>query len=133
MPARATLSCRLACYPGQDPHELQRRVEATVARVGWQTTIRYDGFVCEGSIVDPGEPLVQTLSAAYRDVHGEPPGLKPTTATTDARHFIRSGIPTVCFGPRGENYHGIDERVSLSSMHTCAEVLAHFIVAWCNG
>jgi acetylornithine deacetylase len=132
VPAKATLSCRLACYPGQDPHELQRRVEEAVARVGWQTEIRYDGFVCEGSTIDPSEPLIQELRAAYEKVHGSPPALKPATATTDARHFIRSGIPTVCFGPRGESYHGIDERVSLASMHRCAEVLARFIVAWCG-
>ncbi len=72
------------------------------------------------------------LSEAYASVHGEPPGLRPTTATTDARHFVRSGIPAVCFGPRAESIHGIDERVSISSMHDCAEVLARFIVEWCG-
>lgn len=78
------------------------------------------------------EPLVGTLGRAYADVHGKAPALRPTTATTDARHFLRHGIPTVCFGPRGVDYHGIDERVSLSSMHTCAEVLARFVLKWCG-
>ena len=108
--AHCTLSCRLACYPGQDPRELQRRVEDAVARAAERDSflrhnpprVRYDGFVCEGSRVSPEEPLVQMLGDAYRHVHGEPPALRPTTATTDARHFIRSGIPTVCFGPRAE-------------------------------
>jgi acetylornithine deacetylase len=36
----------------------------------------------------------------------------------------------VCFGPRGESIHGIDERVSLRSMHDCAHVLARFICEW---
>jgi acetylornithine deacetylase len=92
--------------------------------------VRYDGFVCEGSTVAVDEPLVQTLSAAYARVHGHPPGLRPTTATTDARHFVRSGIPAVCFGPRAERIHGSDERVSIASMLQCAEVLAHFICEW---
>jgi len=136
VPARCTLSCRLACYPGTDPYELRARVEQTVASAvresPFEAMVRYDGFICEGSIVPAGEPVVQMLSWAYAQVHGEAPALRPTTATTDARHFIRSGIPAVCYGPRAESIHGIDERVSLSSMMQCAEVLARFVVAWCG-
>ncbi len=140
VPARCTLSCRLATYPGTEPSELQARVEAAVAEAAQQhpflrgnpPRVRYDGFVCEGCTVDEGEPLVAALSEAYAGVHGRPPDLRPTTATTDARHFVRSGIPTVCFGPRGEAYHGIDERVSLASMHACAQVLAGFVIDWCG-
>jgi acetylornithine deacetylase len=80
--------------------------------------------------VPPDSPVVQTLSAAYAAVHGSPPALRPTTATTDARHFVRSGIPAVCFGARAESIHGIDERVSIASVHACAQVLARFIVDW---
>jgi acetylornithine deacetylase len=94
--------------------------------------VRYDGFVCEGATVPEDAPLVRVLANAYAHVHGAAPALRPTTATTDARHFLRHEIPTVCFGPRGESYHGVDERVSLSSMHTCAEVLARFLLGWCG-
>lgn len=140
VPARCTLGCRLAMYPGVDPRSLQRRVETTVAAAAQRhpflrvnpPRVRYDGFVCEGATVSAEEPLVSVLADAYAAVHGGAPALRPTTATTDARHFLRHGIPTVCFGPRGENYHGIDERVSLSSMHACAEVLARFMLEWCG-
>jgi acetylornithine deacetylase len=136
--ARCTLSCRLAMYPGTDPRELQERVEAAVASAAARDgflrehppRVRYDGFVCEGSIVAPDIPLIESLSAAYAAVHGSPPALRPTTATTDARHFVRSGIPAVCFGARAESIHGIDERVSVASIHACAQVLARFIVDW---
>ena len=138
--AACTLSCRLACYPGEDPYALREQVEAAVARAAARDEflaahpprVRYDGFTCEGSVVDPGEPLVRTLSDAYARVHGAAPGLEATTATTDARHFVRHGIPAVCFGPRAEEIHGIDERVSLSSLAECARVLAHFVVEWCG-
>jgi acetylornithine deacetylase len=66
-------------------------------------------------------------------VHGTPPALRATTATTDARHFVRRGIPAICFGPRAEDIHGIDERVSMSSMHEVATVLARFVLDWCAG
>jgi acetylornithine deacetylase len=138
VPARCTLSCRLGMYPGTNPHELRRRVEATVAAAAREhpflrdsaPRVRWNGFICEGSTVNPAEPFLSELALAYAEVHGQAPALRPTTATTDARHFIRSGIPAVCFGPRAESYHGIDERVSLSSMHACAQVLANFIARW---
>lgn len=94
--------------------------------------VRYDGFACEGAVVDAGEPLVQELSAAYATVHGSAPRLEATTATTDARHYVRHGIPAVCFGPRAERIHGIDERVSLSSLAEVARVLAAFVPMWCG-
>src|SRR3712207_8281113 len=74
--------------------------------------VRYDGFSCEGAVVGRDEPVVDTLSEAYARVHGRRPPAVVTTATTDARHFVRAGIPAVCFGPRAERIHGIDERRS---------------------
>jgi acetylornithine deacetylase len=131
VPAECTLSCRLAMYPGQSPAELQRSVEAAVARVG-PYAVRYDGFVCEGSIVAEEEDVVVALADAYAAVHGQRPALQATTATTDARHFVRRGIPAICFGPRAERIHGIDERVSVGSMVEVARVLAHFVLDWCG-
>ncbi len=128
VPAECTLSCRIAMYPGQDPAELQRAVEAAVAPY----PVRYDGFVCEGSVVDEGEDVVVALGDAYAAVHGDRPALRATTATTDARHFVRRGIPAICFGPQAEQIHGIDERVSLRSMGEVARVLARFVLDWCG-
>ena len=140
VPARCTLSCRLAMYPGV----VAARDAATGGGDGgrgraWPSVparanpprVRYDGFVCEGATVRS----TSRSWARWRvptPTCTAPPALRPTTATTDARHFLRHGIPTVCFGPRGEDYHGVDERVSLSSMHTCAEMLARFMLEWCG-
>jgi acetylornithine deacetylase len=66
-------------------------------------------------------------------VPGADPDLRATTATSDARHFVRHGIPAVQFGPRAEEIHSIDERTSLSSMAQVAEVLARFVMSWCGG
>jgi len=138
--ARCTLSCRIGLYPGQNPEEARAGVEAAVAEAVAASPrlaenpprVRYAGFSCEGSVVDEAEPLVQTLSGAYARLHGERPKAMATTATTDARHFIRMGIPAVCFGPRGEGIHGIDERVSLRSVVESAQVLGLFVRDWCG-
>ena len=119
-PPQCTLSCRLALYPGEEPAALARRVEAAVARA--RPPIRPStrrcattASRCEGSVVAETSRS-WALAEAYAAVHGARPPLRATTATTDARHFVRHGIPAICFGPRGEEIHGIDERVSLSSM-----------------
>jgi len=138
--ASCTLSCRIGLYPGQDPQEARAGVETAIAEAVAASPrlaenpprVRYDGFSCEGSVVGEGEPLVQILSGAYEKLHGERPPALATTATTDARHFVRRGIPAVCFGPRGEQIHGIDERVSLRSVVESAQVLGLFIRDWCG-
>ena len=138
--ATCTLSCRIGLYPGQDPEDMRAHVERTVAEAAaadprianHPPRVRYDGFSCEGTVVDRDEPVVATLSEAYARVHGERPPAIATTATTDARHFVRAGIPAVCFGPRAERIHGIDERVSLRSVVESAQVLGLFIKDWCG-
>ena len=138
--ATCTLSCRIGLYPGQDPGDLREQVEAAVAEAAQADPrlarspprVRYDGFACEGAAVDPAEPVVTVLGDAYARLHSERPALEATTATTDARHFVRAGIPAVCFGPRGERIHGIDERVSLRSVTETAQVLGLFIRDWCG-
>jgi acetylornithine deacetylase len=130
VPATCTLSCRIGLYPGMEPAAMQRLVEEALAHTG--ARVRYDGFACEGSVVGEAEPVVTVLGDAYARLHGERPPLLATTATTDARHFVRAGIPAVCFGPRGERIHGIDERVSLRSVTESAQVLGLFIRDWCG-
>ncbi len=138
--ATCTLSCRIGLYPGQGPDEMRALVERAVAGAAAEDPrlaqsppkVRYDGFSCEGAVVDRGEPVVAALSGAYERLHGEKPELVATTATTDVRHFVRAGIPAVCFGPRAENIHGIDERVSLRSVVETAQVLGLFIRDWCG-
>ncbi len=138
--AQCTVSYRLAQYPGSRPADLRRRVEEAVASAAADDAflaanpprVRYDGFSCEGFALPDDEPLAVALSESYQRVLGAPPPLVPTTATTDARHFVRRGIPAVCFGPFAEGVHGIDERVSIPSMIRTATVLAAFIQDWCG-
>jgi len=138
--ARCTVSYRLAMYPGQSPSQIAARVEAAVAAAAAANPflaenpprVRYDGFRCEGFTLAPDEPVAVTLADTYRRVVGTEAPLSATTATTDARHFVRRGIPAVCFGPLAEQIHGIDERVSIASMERAAQVLAVFVRDWCG-
>lgn len=138
--ASCSLSCRIGLYPDQTPEEMRALVEDAIAGAAGSSTrlaanpprVRYEGFSCEGCVVAEDETVVASLSGAYERVHGTRPPAGATTATTDARHFVRAGIPAVCFGPRAERIHGIDERVSLRSVVESAQVLGLFIKDWCG-
>src|SRR3954468_20776110 len=128
--------CRLACYPGERVADLRTRVEETVAAAArdgaFHVEVRYDGFACEGYEL-PGGPLIDGLGDAAVRVTGERPRLEASTATTDARTFHLYGdTPAVCFGPRAENIHSMDERVHVPSMVQTAQALALFIRDWCG-
>ena len=138
--ASCTARCRIGLYPGQEPEQLMQRVERAVAAASRGSeflaanppTVRYDGFACEGFALGDDEPLAVTLADACEAALGERPPSVPTTATTDARHFVRAGIPAVCFGPLAERIHGVDERVSVPSVVGCAHALAELVRRWCG-
>jgi acetylornithine deacetylase len=128
--------CRLALYPGERIEDLRRRVEETVAEAAgdgaFDVEVRYDGFACAGYEL-AGGPLIDALGDAAARVTGERPRLEASTATTDARTFVLYGdTPAVCFGPRAESIHSMDERVHLPSMVQTAQALALFVRDWCG-
>jgi acetylornithine deacetylase len=132
--------CRLALYPDERVDDLRARVEETVAAAArgddflarCEVEVRYDGFACEGYEL-AGGPLVDAVGDAAERVSGARPGLVASTATTDARTFHLYGdTPAVCFGPRAERIHSIDERVHLPSMLATAQAVALFVRDWCG-
>ena len=128
--------CRLALFPGERVDDLRRRVEEAVAAAARDGTfgveVHYDGFACEGYEL-AGGPLIDVLGGAAERVTGARPRLDASTATTDARTFVLHGdTPAVCFGPRAEGIHSVDERVHLPSMVHTAQALALFVRDWCG-
>ena len=71
--------------------------------------------------------------AAATRVLAAAPEVVASTATTDARTFqLYADTPAVCFGPRAEAIHSVDERVHLPSIVQTAQVVALFIRDWCG-
>ena len=137
----ALTRCRLALFPGEQVQPLRERVEAAVEHVastdpaleGFGVEVLYDGFACEGYTLEPEAPLIGALGEAIAAAGGGAAPVFASTATTDARQFaLFANTPAVCFGPHGENIHGVDERVHLPSVLTTAQALGLFIRDWCG-
>lgn len=132
---------RLGFYPGVAPAQVRAQAEALIRaahdrhphRDSVTVEVSYHGFQAEGLVVDLQQPAMQALMQAHRDITGREAATRASTATTDVRFFHLYGhIPCTCYGPRGERIHGIDEWVSLDSLHEVTAVLALFIARWCG-
>lgn len=55
-------------------------------------TLSYRGFQAEGCLMDPNSEALKTLARLHRQVSGEEVGVKPITATTDARFYALYAI-----------------------------------------
>jgi acetylornithine deacetylase len=94
--------------------------------------VRYDGFACEGYVLER-DPVIDAVGAAAARVYGAAPPLLASTATTDARTFqLYAGTPAICFGPYAEGIHSVDERVHLPSVVQTAQALALLVRDWCR-
>jgi len=141
VPTHCRVDMRLGFYPGRSCAEVRAEIEALLQRAydahpqhsSVRYEITYQGFQAEGCVVDLQSSAMQQLMQCHRDIAGQEPPIRATTATTDVRFFHLYGkIPATCYGPLGEHIHGIDEWVSIDSLQQVSAVLALFIARWCG-
>jgi acetylornithine deacetylase len=90
----------------------------------------FRGFRARGYSFDPGSVFVRLLGDCHEEARGGRPRPDPSRATTDLRFFDGQAV---CYGPTGENLHGVDEWVDLESIVEVATVIALLIRRWGEG
>jgi len=85
-----------------------------------------------GYALTEGTVAEDTLRAVHAVTHaGAALDVYVTACYLDAAVFsVHGNIPSLVYGPVSENIHGIDERVSLSSLKRVTKTLALFAVNW---
>ncbi len=137
---RAKLGIRVGVMPGHSCHGVRDAIERLVADAandgrlhGARMSVEFRGFLADGCLFPPEQAISQTVDAAHRRVAGEPVRHYNATGLTDARFYpLYQGTEATCYGPDADNIHGIDESVSLASMHAVTRVLALTIADWCG-
>ena len=135
----ATLECRISFIPPQDEAGLRAEVEERVRSVAaddpWLAehppTVEWFGWRTEPWLQDPDVPFIAELEAVLAD-EGLPADRMASAAGLDNRFATAFGIPSVCYGPRGVNWHGIDEFVDLDTVLSVTRVIAGLLVGWCG-
>jgi acetylornithine deacetylase len=77
-------------------------------------------------------PLLKALESACKEEVGHLPARATGLMWTDAALMQQVGIPTVIIGPKGEGKHGLVEWVDSDSVVSCARILVHTALEFCE-
>jgi acetylornithine deacetylase len=139
--AHCRAEIRIGYYPGTSAEAAIDAVRSVIQEACnmhpdgsvFQWTLVNRGFKSEGFALDRGIPLISMLHECHADVMQEPTSTGVLTATTDAKFFNLYGTtPALCYGPAGNNIHGINESVSIRDLLDVTMVIAWFIARWCG-
>ncbi|WP_432348638.1 ArgE/DapE family deacylase (plasmid) [Shinella yambaruensis] len=143
IPSDCVAEGRIGFYPGEDPRMRTAEVEAFIERIAAEdpafagenlVTLTWVGVVQAGYELPEGTDAETSLRAAHAAAHAGA-GLRSYVMACylDATIFaVHGNIPSLVYGPIAENIHGIDERVSLSSLRRVTKTLALFAADWCG-
>jgi acetylornithine deacetylase len=134
---------RCGVFPGEPADTVRALLADTVAQVAaadpWLRNHppRLEWFEgqFESAETDPTHPLITTLAAQHRQVHGSDAPIRGVTYGSDMRLFTNhGGIPAVLYGPGDVRLaHAVDEYIPLNDVITATKTIALMIVAWCGG
>lgn len=140
VPALCVLDCRIGFPPGETREIVIKQVENTIQNTAkkdeWlrehPPKIEWFGWKARPHEQDPNHPFVKLLEANIKQYTKELPVYFGGSVGLDARFFVHHGTPAVSFGPYGERYHSIDERVSISSTIKTTKIILSTILDWCG-
>jgi acetylornithine deacetylase len=76
--------------------------------------------------------LLSTIEEEAAKELGKAPLHYAVAGWDDGAIASNAGIPTVVFGPSGNNWHGLGEYVDIASLHKCARVMANSAIRFCK-
>ena len=72
--------------------------------------------------------IVEKSKEIVKKNTGESTNFQTTSGFTDLHFLVRNGKPGLGYGPWGQNAHGIDERVSISSLIQTTKIYAELML-----
>jgi acetylornithine deacetylase/succinyl-diaminopimelate desuccinylase-like protein len=126
-PSRAVLGIEIGTQPGEtlkdrvdDIERIFDEVRAIHPDFRGEVVVKLDRDPFTGS---GQQPLLAAMDAAALTVLGEPMRRTGENAWTDAALLQSAGVPTLLVGPQGDNYHALDEWVSITEVVQMTEIL----------
>ena len=78
--------------------------------------------------MEPTHPLPQAFAQAVRLTRRRSTEFRSTTGFTDLHFFIEeAGLPGIGYGVKGEQAHGVNERVGVRDLAQTARTYAEFM------
>ena len=87
-------------------------------------------FACDPCVSPPDLAFVKTAKQTLETVLAKKAQYELCVGFTDLHYFVvEGGLSGIGYGPDGENWHGVDERVKVSEILKTAEVYANLFLA----
>ncbi len=136
----AVIEGRIGFPPGERGEDVREEVARTIREATaddpWfdehPAIVEWFGWDAEPWMEDEASPLVQALVPIAEGVFGGRPRITASSGGLDTRFGTMFGVPSLAFGPKGGNYHGVDEFVDLDSLKKVTQTLALFAADWCG-
>jgi acetylornithine deacetylase len=140
VPTRARIGLRVGVMLGYTAAQTRADIERIVAEAGADPALRgtrvsleFKGFMADPCAFDMESDICRLAQRSYAEASGGELRHYPATGLTDGRFFtLYQDTPVACFGPEAQEIHGIDESVSLSSMHDITRSIALLMAEWCG-
>ena len=141
VPAWCSFDVRTALYPGEDAREAAKEIENFLRKASGHhpflsnnpPEVEFNGFMAEGYELPEGTEAEKTLIEAHQIAMGSDLNSITSLAYLDGRVFmLYDDTPCLVYGPRSDNIHGFNERVSIESIEKVTTTVALFISRWCG-
>jgi succinyl-diaminopimelate desuccinylase len=83
------------------------------------------------SFTRPSHPFFKAMAASVRAVRGKPTVFNVSTGFNDIHYFSHHlKIPTLGYGPGGDDIHAVDEKARVSDLVASAKIYAHLLTTF---
>jgi len=135
VPAQASFSIDRRVIPNEDhaaaERELRAFLSAAAKRIpGCRISV---SKVSENfsSFTRPSHPFFKAMAASVKQVRGRPTVFNVSTGFNDVHYFSHHlGIPTLGYGPGGEDIHAVNERARVKDLLSCAKIYARLLTSY---
>jgi acetylornithine deacetylase len=138
VPASAWAQCYLTFPPPDTLNTMRRQLQDEATQFARQHNLptvpelEWVGFATE-PVCSPTSELEACLQASVARMGLPPVALVPSTGTSDLRHFVRTGMPCLLYGPgAGFNPHRHDEHYYLEDLSTMIHIYLDVVERWCG-
>ncbi len=142
VPEAVVVEGRCGVFPGESPAQVRALLAATIAETAsahpWLAAHppRLEWFEgqFESCATPLDHPLLTTLAAAHRQVHGTEPPVQGVPYGADLRLFVvHAAMPGVLYGPGDVRLaHAANESVGVEEVMDAMKTIAGMVVGWCG-
>jgi succinyl-diaminopimelate desuccinylase len=135
VPAQATFSIDRRVIANEDHAAAERDLRAYLSSAarripGCRITVSKvsENFSC---FTKPSHPFFKAMAASVRRVRGRPTVFNVSTGFNDIHFFAQHlKIPTLGYGPGGEDIHAVDERARIKDLVASAKIYASLLTTF---